>query len=153
MYTTKNVVKTTKKHYINGSTLKDAENQTQLAVHVSAANCVCVTLMRPCCSYRGLPSKLSTEPRQATKMNHPQSSPAADKKSHLTFAVRTPALLSHCAHVHTSADLYERVRWKKWITHQKDVSCSAWHFTFSNKSHAQRGHPCLSSYHFIFKET
>lgn len=65
------------------------------------ANCVCATLMRPCCSQQGLPWKASTEESQASEMIHSQSTPAADKKSHLICTLHTPDLLLHGAHVLT----------------------------------------------------
>lgn len=65
------------------------------------ANCVCTTLMQPCCSQQALPWKASTEESQASEVILSQSTPAADKKSHLIFTLHTPDLLLHGAHVLT----------------------------------------------------
>lgn len=85
--------------------------------------------------------------RESGQWNDPQSTPVADTKSHLIFTLHTLDLLLHGVHVRTSSDLYEWVRWNQRITHQKDVTCSGWHFTFSNKSHAQRGNLCFLPFH------
>lgn len=62
------------------------------------ANCVCATLMQPCCSQQGRESR---EESQASEMIRSQSTPAADKKSHLIFTLHTPDLLLHGVHVLT----------------------------------------------------
>lgn len=57
--------------------------------------------MQPCCSRQGPPWKASTEASQASEMIRSQSTPAADKKSHLIFTLHTPDLLLHAIHVLT----------------------------------------------------
>lgn len=65
------------------------------------ANCVCATLMHPCGSQQGLPWKISTGESQTSEMIPLQSTPVADKKSHMIFTLHTLDLLLHSVHVLT----------------------------------------------------